>query len=250
MKVFTRQSILASALLSLGFANVASASIIASSMDTPLTALGNVITPIALNSGVPTGNAAIVGLSYTVDFATDADQGVVKGTTITKHATPVAGASGVSPEYLTGDYGSPLTTSIASSGEYLSTGFGTITITFSAPQTSFALLWGSIDTGNKLTFNNSTHEVVTGADVQAATPGFVGDGYQGDGGSAYVVIDPISPFTSVTATSTKGSFEFSAEAGVFEPTPGGIANPEPADMLLLGSGLIAIAFLGLRKAPK
>lgn len=251
MKVSTLQGVLASAVLSLGFANVGSASIITADLYTPLTATGNVITPLAVNGAIPAGNSNIIGFGYTIDFATDADQGVVSGTTTSVHATPVAGVTGATPEYSTGDYGSSLTTSLSSSGNYLSTGFGTITITFSTPQTSFALLWGSIDTGNSLSFNDSAKDVVTGTQVEAATPGFAGSGFEGPGGSAYVLINTLTPFTTVTATSTVGSFEFLAEAGVF----GSVSSsadpvPEPADMVLLGSGLIAIAFLGLRKAPK
>src|SRR5260370_4007553 len=119
MKVFTLQSILASSLLSLASANVASASIITANLYTPLGAVGNVITPISVNGNVPPGNAAILGFGYTLDFATDADQGVVNGTTPGKSATPVAGVTGSTPEYLTGDYGSPLTTSVDASGNYL-----------------------------------------------------------------------------------------------------------------------------------
>ena len=121
----------------------------------------------------------------------------------------MGGVTGGLAEYLTGGFGSSLSTNIGASGNYLSTGLGgTITINFVLPQTSFALLWGSIDGGNLLRFNDASNFNVTGTAVQAAAAGFVGSGFQGPGGSAYVVVNTDTPFTTVTATSSVISFEF------------------------------------------
>jgi hypothetical protein len=109
-------------------------------------------------TGIPTASQdTLTTAAYIVTFAgVGATQGVVNADVAGSHAVPVAGMTGGSAEYLTGNFGSALTTDIAASGNYFSTGLGTITITFASPQTSFALLWGSIDTGNSLRFNDAT----------------------------------------------------------------------------------------------
>ncbi len=185
----------------------------------------------------------ITGSGYTVSFSTAANQGVVQGPAHALRAVPVAGVSGSTPEYLTGNYGSALTTNAAASGNYLSTGTGSITFTFSTPQTSLAVLWGSIDPGNSLTFNDAGSYKVTGTAVQAAAGNFAGNGFQGPGGSAYVVVDTSTPFTTVTANSSIVSFEF---AGLAADTAPFTATPEPSSFLLFGLGL-AMTGLGVFK---
>ncbi|MCW6509385.1 Npun_F0296 family exosortase-dependent surface protein [Lichenifustis flavocetrariae] len=130
------------------------------------------------------------------------------------------------------------TTDISASGNYLSTGTGTITLTFSTPETSLALLWGSIDQGNSITFDNG--DTLTGAQVQTTTAGFVSNGFQGPGGSAYVVAVSDTPFTTVSFSSSSPSFEF---AGVV--ASGGTIStvPLPAAAPMFGAGLLALAGL-------
>jgi len=136
---------------------------------------------------------------------------------------------------------------MAAAGNYLSTGLGTITITFDKPQDALALLWGSIDAtqttkgktlqGNSLELNDAASFTVTGADVQTAAAGFVSNGFQGPGGSAYVIIDTSTPFTTATFTSGVVSFEFAGVAGSTVPFNG---VPEPGTVMLLGSGLLLL----------
>jgi hypothetical protein len=227
-------------------AGIAKASTISASLYTP--PLGSNPVVIDLIGITPNSSAEIFDFGYTIQFVSPfpPGQGVVKGASSGQYAVPVAGVSGGHPEYLTGDYGSPLTTNIADSGNYLSTGLGSIVITFTKPQYSFALLWGSIDTSNSLTFNDVGNFQVTGSEVQAAAAGFVSNGYQGPGGSAYVFVDTSTPFTTVTAASGVVSFEFAGVAGSnlpFTSTP----EPEPRSTLILGLALMSMAVVLRRR---
>jgi hypothetical protein len=190
------------------------------------------------------------GSGYSISFANVGPvQGVVQGDLLpTGHAVPVAGVAGGSPEYLTGGFGSSLTTHIDTSADYLSTGTGTITITFATPQTSFALLWGSIDTGNSLSFNDASHFTVTGTMVQAAAAGLVGFGFLGAGGSAYAVVDTDTPFTTVSATSNNISFEFTPLAA--STTPLDPPAPEPAGLALMAGGILVLLGYRLRATKR
>jgi hypothetical protein len=195
------------------FSGVARADTIRASLFSPLAPAGITRTIIDLSPILPPSHTSVTGTGYSITFSNvGADQGIVRGALGGRHAIPVAGARGTTPEYLTGGFGAALTSNLASSGNYLSTGLGTITIRFSNPQRSLALLWGSIDRGNSLTFNDAAHFVVTGSEVQTAAAGFVSNGFQGPGGSAYVVVDTTTPFTIVRATSKQISFEFAGVA--------------------------------------
>jgi len=233
---------------------------VTASLFTPLNG-GGTVTPVDLSGITPLPSQLTIpnNGSYSVSFGgIDATQGIVQyGTTQQGpcpqncfdglHAIPVAGVDGSTAEYLTGDAGSTLTENPNLSGAYFSTGAdGAITITFDTPQTSLALLWGSIDTQNQLVFNNSTgSDIVTGTDVQLAAAGFGGNGLQGPTGSAYVVLTPDSTFTTVTASSGVVSFEFTAvqaSTGTF------VTTPEPSAVLLMFvmAGVLALAF-GLKR---
>lgn len=221
-----------------------SAATLFSSLLTPSSPVGN-LTAINLTGITPPSQTGFSGAGYSVSFSGVAsDQGVVQGNHPFPfsffHAVPVAGAIGPTPQYLTGDFGSPFTTNIAESGNYFSTGlFGTITIIFDTPQQAVALLWGSIDATNTLTFNDSGSTVFTGAQIQSATPGFVFNGFQGVGGSAWVLITTDTPFTTITASTGDISFEFAAV--IASPVP------EPSSFYLLSSVLCVGALMLLRR---
>ena len=193
--------------------------------------------PVVINTGSTTGNATLTGSSagvnYTVTYAGGAP-GLVKGSSTNNYAVPVAGSVNGSPTYLTGGYMSAQTTDINNAGSYFSTGTGSITFTFSSPVNTIELLWGSVDDYNSLSLGLGNGDVITGTQVQNATPGFAGNGSQGIGGSAYVLITDSTPFTSFTASSTTNAFEFTGVAAT-------TVTPEPSSLLLLGTGALSAA---------
>ena len=241
-------AVLGIALLTAASAETAYADTISTSLFSPVAAAG--VTPVAINlSGItPPSQSPITGPGVSVAFSGVASvQGVVQGQVPLSHDIPIAGvASSSTPEYLTDGFGSALTTDETTSGNYFSTGLGTVTISFTTPQTSFALLWGSIDPSNSLSFNDSSNFAVTGADVRAAAAGLLINPSQGPGGSAYVVVDTSTPFTTITATSGVVSFEFVGLAGSSQPFVVGVPQllvgvSEPGSLALFGIGIGLLA---------
>ncbi len=189
-----------------------------------------------------------VGAGYMIGFNTSVDQGIVQGTLADRHAIPVAGSQNGSRAYLANSLGSTLMQDADAAGRYLSTGEAgsTIILTFAAPQTSLALLWGSIDTGNSISFNNQAADVLTGSTVQGLADGFVGDGFQGMGGSAYVNITTDTAFTAVALSSNLISFE--ATGLIASALP--VTVPEPMSVALLGVGLASMGMARQRRSAR
>jgi hypothetical protein len=127
---------------------------------------------------------------------------------------------------------------------YVSTGIGTITMTFSGPQTYLGLLWGSLDPFNSLSFYNGTAlvGVVTGWDVMPINMGSLGPD-----GTYYVNLLSNMAFDSVVAASGGWSFEIDnlAYAGG-DPAP----VPEPAAVGLLALGLLGLAYTAARRSAR
>ncbi len=161
---------------------------------------------ILISSSV--GGSALSDMNY-LDFNTEVDPSMVTLTPDAKWVTGDREGEYAAP-FLTGNnnqnfgslYSGDDDTMYLTSGNFSNPG-GTIEFNFADTQDYFGLLWGSVDTYNTLTF------VLNGVDVGTVVGSQVlqsCDGFQGEGGSAYVNITGIS-FDRVRVTSSQYAFE-------------------------------------------
>ena len=116
---------------------------------------------------------------------------------------------------------------------------GSATLNFASPQNYLGLLWGTLGSGDRLTFYDSANNVigtVTGADVP-----FTPSGDWGPDGTAYVNIVSATPFSRVVASETATpSFEFDDVAYAMVQ--------EPGSCVLMSAGLFILGFRLRRKS--
>jgi len=114
---------------------------------------------------------------------------------------------------------------------------GSATLDFSTPRNSLGLLWGSVDSGNSLTFydnNNNLIGSISGSDFGSDISLFNG------WNTIYVNITSVTPFLRVVATTTDpGAFEFDDVA--YAPVP------EPTSLVLVGAGFAILGFISKRR---
>lgn len=175
------------------------------------------------------GGSALAGASYANFDGLPATGGTSGGATVsfTGNGAAVTGSSAnnyAAPILAGGNntfFGQAYTGADATT--YLSTGSASATLTFNrGPLSYLGLLWGSVDSGNTLTFFNGSTNVgsVTGAQLLA-------NNGVASNTTVYVNILSNLAFTSVVATSPANSFEFDNVAY-------GAAVPEPSSLALCG----------------
>ncbi len=167
-------------------------------------------------------------------------QGVVEGSSAGKYAAPITNSQGTA--YTTPYFSTGNTTGTGPGGTN-----GYINLSFTNPEQSLALLWGSVDASNLISFYNGTTLVasVTGQNVCTAA-GISCGGSQAFGGSVYVLINSTLSFNDIELSSGITSFE-SAEYEVnpqqYTPTV-----PEPATIGVFALALAALASIRRRNA--
>ncbi len=224
--------------LSLAAALLASATAAHAYTITATDASGATASPFAL---VDYGTASTAGFQSSSTFTTST------GTVVSftpDAASPMAGVyAGSIPNTST----SPFTgTSIGSSlSNYLSAEpSDNVTLAFASPQSSFSLLWGTVDTYNSLNLQVLDGSTVTSTITVggAAVASAIGGGFNANGTTpAFVTISDLGTFTSIVATSTQQAFEFAAAVG-------STAVPEPATLALFGLGLLGLGFVQHRRS--
>ena len=151
-------------------------------------------------------------------------------------ATPATTGGGVVQGTLSGVHAAPFGLTLADETKYLSVPLsgssGSVTVTVGGANNNYlGMWWGSMDTYN-IVFFYGLDPVLSITGSQVADPSANG-GQSGPGTNRYVNILDLPYFTSFTLTSNGIAFEVDNIA---------VGNvPEPATMLLLGSGLIGLA---------
>jgi hypothetical protein len=181
---------------------------------------------------LPLGNAGGTSGGITVSLSGGAQ--VVQGSSNGQYAAP----------YISNSNGKPFgdnTTSGPDPTPYLSTETGTVTLSLPGDEKYLGLLWGSVDSYNKLQFYEGLTLVGTITGDQVTN---MANGNQGANGTYYVNINSTLAFNKVVATSTANSFEFDNVA-----YNASIPTPEPSTVVMaISGGLVGLVAYRRRRA--
>jgi hypothetical protein len=175
------------------------------------------------------GNTTQSDGPLTVDFSGSAE--VVNGSVQNSYAAPfLSGGNGTG-------FGSPNQPDGQDTTNYLTSGIGNLTFSFSSGQKYLGLLWGSVDDYNTLEFwsGGSLISSFTGLDVTASA-----NGDRGASGTYYVYVNDLDgSFDKVVAKSTTNAFEID---NVSYDTRSHIPD-SGATIALVGAALLGLAAL-------
>ncbi len=185
------------------------------------------VTVETFNAGTfPGAGSGVAGWTWAINSGSAA---VVTGSVTNQHSAP---------------FGSPPGNGLPDSTPYVAvgpSGSGSVTVTNFGTHNYFGIWWGSADQYNKLSFSN-------GATFTPGLSGFLTGIPYGSPtdplANQYVNFVFDTPFSSFTMESTAPAFEADNIA------IGDLAVPEPATLILLGSGLLGIGVYARRKFRK
>lgn len=207
--------------------------------------------PFSISASV---GGAPTGVSYetfdSLRLGSSLSQTLASGVTVVTTGTAAAVTGSVAglyaAPYLSGSNGTLFgqgngqdTTTYLTSGSTTALDNSAVTLLLPGLQRYFGLLWGSVDSGNTLSFYDGSTLIgtITGTDVLATATGD-----QGVNGTLYVNVNSALGFDRVVAN--YGSYAFEFDNLAFNPQP----VPEPASLALFAGALFGLGVLRRRTA--